>query len=80
MVTITALFFSYAADRMNERSRQFQVKDGTTIAELFQKEWAQDLAEPIETFLFSVNADWADRTQPLHHGDEVAVIPPVSGG
>ena len=80
MAKITALFFSYAADRMNDRSREFQVEDGTTIEELFHKELAQQLAEPIGTFMFSVNADWADRSYPLHHGDELAVIPPVSGG
>ncbi len=28
----------------------------------------------------AVNMQYADRSNPLHEGDEVAVIPPVSGG
>ncbi|HSO29645.1 MAG TPA: MoaD/ThiS family protein, partial [Candidatus Sulfomarinibacteraceae bacterium] len=29
---------------------------------------------------FAVNGDWADATAPLADGDELAMIPPVSGG
>ncbi len=80
MAKITALFFSYAADRMSGRRRQFDIGDGATIEELFDQALAPTLREPIGAFMFSVNADWADRKTVLHDGDELAVIPPVSGG
>lgn len=80
MAEITTLFFSYAADRMSGRSRQFQVEEGLTIEGLFNQQLAPALKEPIGAFLFSVNAEWADKRRVLHDGDELAVIPPVSGG
>jgi molybdopterin synthase catalytic subunit/molybdopterin converting factor small subunit len=33
-----------------------------------------------EGLLYAVNREYAERERELHHGDEVAVIPPVSGG
>jgi len=80
MAEITTLFFSYAADRMSTRRRQFSVAPGTTIAAFYRQHLAEPLSEPIDTFLFSVNRQWADRERVLADGDELAVIPPVSGG
>lgn len=80
MADITALFFSYAADRMTSRHRRYAVADGTTIEEFFNRELKSALGEPAGAFLFSVNADWADTNRVLRDGDELAVIPPVSGG
>lgn len=80
MAEITALFFAYAADRMSGRKKQFEVPDGITIEEFFDQDLADALNEPIGSFMFSVNADWAERSRPLRDGDELAVIPPVSGG
>lgn len=80
MADITALFFSYAADRMSGRTRRFQIGNGVTIEEFFHQELAEALHEPIAAFLFSVNAEWASIDQVLQDGDELAVIPPVSGG
>lgn len=80
MAEITVLFFSYAADRMSGRTKRYHVPDGTTVGDLFVQEMEPSLKEPMGTFLFSVNADWADPSRVLHDRDEVAVIPPVSGG
>ena len=33
-----------------------------------------------EGLLYAVNREYADADRPLAHGDEVALIPPVSGG
>ncbi len=80
MRDITVLFFSYAADRMNGRSRRYAVADGTTVETLFNEKLAPVLGDAIGQFRFSVNAAWADPSRVLADGDEVAVIPPVSGG
>jgi molybdopterin synthase catalytic subunit len=41
---------------------------------------ALELGEEPAGLLYAVNRQYADRTQELGDGDEVAVIPPVSGG
>lgn len=55
---------------------------GSTVADL-RRELA--VRYPGVTFLLgvsriAVNQDFAEDVHPLAHGDEVAVIPPVSGG
>jgi MoaE-MoaD fusion protein len=43
--------------------------------------WAAlDLGDEPSGLLYAVNKEYAERDQPLGEGDEVAVIPPVSGG
>jgi molybdopterin synthase catalytic subunit len=43
--------------------------------------WAAlDLGEEPDGLLYAVNQEYADRDRTLAEGDEVAVIPPVSGG
>jgi molybdopterin synthase catalytic subunit/molybdopterin converting factor small subunit len=41
---------------------------------------ALDLGDDPEGLLYAVNKEYADRDRPLTEGDEVALIPPVSGG
>jgi len=41
---------------------------------------ALDLGDEPEGLLYAVNREYADRDRPLADGDEVALIPPVSGG
>ncbi len=41
---------------------------------------ALDLGEEPEGLLYAVNREYAERDRELHDGDEVALIPPVSGG
>ena len=41
---------------------------------------ALDLGDEPEGLLYAVNKEYADRNRPLADGDEVALIPPVSGG
>ena len=41
---------------------------------------ALDLGDEPDGLLYAVNKEYADRDRPLADGDEVALIPPVSGG
>ena len=41
---------------------------------------ALDLGDEPDGLLYAVNKEYADRNRPLVDGDEVALIPPVSGG
>lgn len=80
MAQVTVLFFSYAADRMSGRLRTYEVAENLPLAQFFDEHLAERLGEPLTSFMFSVNAEWVDPAHPLKDGDELAVIPPVSGG
>ncbi len=79
-ITVTTLFFSFAADRMNARQIQVPLAPGSTLGQLIEEQFVARLGPESQNWLFSVNQEWASRDLPLQDGDEVAVIPPVSGG
>ena len=51
--------------------------EASTVADVWP---ALGLGEEPEGLLYAVNREYAERTQELRDGDEVALIPPVSGG
>src|SRR5213080_4508708 len=51
--------------------------DAATVGEVWQ---ALDLGDEPEGLLYAVNKEYAPRDRALADGDEVALIPPVSGG
>ncbi len=81
-MTIRVLFFASCRDVVGERELDMTVPDGSTLADLVEiigndVPRFQALAPSL---LLSVNQDYVERTQTLSEGDEVAFIPPVSGG
>lgn len=55
---------------------------GATVAEVvaaLQAEYPR-FGPTAETALLAVNQEYVGREYPLHDGDELALIPPVSGG
>lgn len=80
MARVTVIFFATARDRMKTGEAAFEVREGSTIDDLYREHLARGLASPIDHWRFAVNQGWASRDQVLGEGDEVAVIPPLSGG
>ncbi len=80
LTSVTLLFFSFARDRMNRDRWELEVAPGTTIETLYREVLAPHLQAPLEQWMFSVNHVWAPLDQVLQPHDEIAVIPPVSGG
>ncbi|MHB1610919.1 MAG: MoaD/ThiS family protein [Sulfobacillus sp.] len=78
-ITVTTLFFSFAADRMNCRNKNYVIPHGTTLGEMVHLLQPQ-LGPDSTHWLYSVNEEWASGERQLEDGDEIAVIPPVSGG
>jgi molybdopterin synthase catalytic subunit len=67
--------FAGLRDRAGWSEREL---DGvTTVAEVWP---ALGLGDEPAGLLYAVNHEYADRDRPLADGDEVALIPPVSGG
>ena len=57
--------------------RQLELADGSVVGDIWG---ALELGNEPPGLLYAVNRSYADRDHPLADGDEVALIPPVSGG
>ena len=79
---IKVLLFGAAADRAGVREIELPLDDGITLAELWPMlaERHPDLAPLRDTLAFAVNGEYARGDAGVSPGDEVAVLPPVSGG
>lgn len=74
-------FFGAAADLAG--TREAELSSGkTTLDELWRQleERHPDLSPMRETLAFAVNGEYARMEDHVEPGDEVAVLPPVSGG
>lgn len=81
---IQVLFFGILKDWLGGAARQLELPDGATVAallETLEAELAARQAGPLlRGIAVSVNAEYATRSHMLHAGDEVGLLPPVSGG
>ncbi len=59
-----------------------QVPDGATVRSVWDELTGEfpDLGAYRETISAAVNAEYSRMDAPVHDGDEVAFLPPVSGG
>jgi len=69
--------FAALRERAGWSQRAVSLPEQATVADVWP---ALGLGEEPPGLAYAVNRDYADRTAPLAGGDEVAVIPPVSGG
>ena len=72
--------FASAREAAGTGSAEF---DGETVGAVLDAAivaYGDDFAGLLATCNVWVNGDQADRSQPVSSGDEVAVLPPVSGG
>ena len=79
---IQVLFFASCRDIVGNRDSEMDVPDGMTLADLIERIGSEHprFREIEPSLMVSVNQDYVDRSQALSAGDEVAFIPPVSGG
>jgi molybdopterin synthase catalytic subunit len=73
-VTVVVRLFAGLRERAGWSSREVAA---ATVADVWP---ALGLGEEPEGLLYAVNREYAERGQELRDGDEVALIPPVSGG
>lgn len=79
---VTVRCFAGAREAVGQASLQVEIPEGATAGDvLAHLAAAHPRLQPIARHLLvSVNREYADRSAPLKAGDEVALIPPVSGG
>ena len=69
--------FAGLRERAGTDRRELDLDDGASVEDVWP---ALDLGDEPAGLLYAVNHTYADRGQALGEGDEVALIPPVSGG
>jgi molybdopterin synthase catalytic subunit/molybdopterin converting factor small subunit len=76
-VRVTVRLFAGLRERAGTGERRIELADGATVADI----WPElGLGDEPRGLLYAVNKEYAGREQALADGDEVALIPPVSGG
>jgi molybdopterin converting factor subunit 1 len=81
-VRVKVLFFGRLKDVVGQSEEGLDLNDASTIEQLFAQ-YAQripELAKYRSSVVASRNQEFAAWDTPLHSGDEVAFLPPVSGG
>jgi molybdopterin converting factor small subunit len=78
---ICVKLFAIQAQRAGQSQMMLDLTEGATVAEAMDvlRKTVTEMPWPTGT-LVAVNQEYAGMTTPLHANDEVAVIPPVSGG
>ncbi|MDE2816683.1 MAG: MoaD/ThiS family protein [Chloroflexota bacterium] len=81
-VSITLRLFAVFRETLGSGTLTQEVPAGTTVGEVLDRLIAENaaLAGTRAAVSFSVNRSYASADTVLHAGDEVAFIPPVSGG
>jgi len=79
---VRALLFASLRERAARSEETVELGDGATVADLWEVLCAEipGLEEMGRSMSFAVNQEYVPRDHPLCGGDEVALIPPVSGG
>ena len=79
---ITVHFFASIRERLRLSTASYELADGASVEDLWKMlcQTHPSLAELGRSVSFAVNQEYVDRMHRLSDKDEVALIPPVSGG
>jgi molybdopterin converting factor subunit 1 len=79
---IRVLFFGMLKDLAGRASESLSLPDDATLADVLRhyESRVPRLKEMLDSLALSVNQEYAEPDARLHSGDEVALLPPVSGG
>ena len=82
LMQIKVLFFGLTGDLTGFNEEQIELPEGESLGGLWRHYESRfpRLRELSQSLLASVNEEVAERSCPLRDGDEVAFMPPVSGG
>ena len=79
---VQVLYFGIVKERLGLSDESFDVESGATVSGLLDllKTRHPDFAEGVDSVRIAVNEEYVKNDHVLEDEDEVAVIPPVSGG
>lgn len=79
---VTVRFFAMVRERIGESEREVELPDNSSVSDLL--DWVgrefEEIAPLFRASMVMLNQEYVDSSQTLADGDEVAFIPPVSGG
>lgn len=81
-MTVKVLFFASIRDLVGDAQKMIVLEEGVSVADLILKLASEHkrFIEMSPSLMVSVNQEYVERDTVLKDGDEVAFIPPVSGG
>lgn len=81
-MTITIRFFALLRDRAGVDQMTLSVSKGATVSDATKMiaDQCPSLRELLNRIAFALNREYVEADAVLHEGDELALIPPVSGG
>jgi|TARA_B100000959_G_scaffold282350_1_gene348534 molybdopterin converting factor subunit 1 len=83
-VKVKVLYFASVKDRLGKDEEELELEDGVTLQSLLNRLKSENnaLAKFLEahSFLFAVNEEIANPDTILKPNDEIAILPPLSGG
>lgn len=76
------LFFSTLRDRFGSEPHSVALKENASVKEIFCRffDEPQEAQLYLRSVRFAINGEYVASETTVNGGDEVAVIPPVSGG
>ncbi len=79
---VRVLFFGMLKDLAGKSADSLQLHDGSSVRELLSEceKRSPRIADSLSSLAVAVNQQYADIEKVLNDGDEVALLPPVSGG
>ncbi|HEY0161400.1 MAG TPA: molybdopterin converting factor subunit 1 [Edaphobacter sp.] len=79
---VKVLYFGVLKDMVGHRSSEMEMPEGVSVAELVRRHAMQfeAPAQVWDAIAVAVNRQCARAEDVLREGDEVALLPPVSGG
>ena len=80
MMQVRVLPFGVLKDWLGASASTVELPSGATVAELLTYLSERQPSLLLRGIAVSVNAEYAQASQVLHEGDEVGLLPPVSGG
>src|SRR6476646_5820587 len=76
-VRVAVKLFAALREQRGAREVELELADGARVDDVWR---ALELGDEPAGLVYAVNRSYADREEVLAEGDEVALIPPVSGG
>ena len=80
MIEVRVLPFGVLKDWLGASPATVKLRDGATVADLLTRLAETRSPQVLRGIAVSVNAEYATKTNVLREGDEVGLLPPVSGG
>jgi molybdopterin converting factor subunit 1 len=82
MMTIRTLFFAHLRDIAGADEKNYEIPESTTVEQLAAHLATTDLRfnDLLRYARPAINSEWATGSSRLKDGDEVAFLPPSSGG